>query len=67
MSLRPCKQIQLGAQFPLLYLFHFSTRFGHPCAYHQEEITVCHSIWLASSLLVGWKSNQQTRRQTYKS
>ena len=43
----------------LIYLFLFSTCFGHPCTHHQEKITVlsgiCHSVWVASGLLVGVK------------
>ena len=53
--------IQPGTQFCLnifIYLFLFSTCFGHPSAHHQEKITVSMrhwylSLWVASGLLVG--------------
>ena len=47
------------AQFCLVYLFLFSTCFGQPRAYHQEKLLylcdtgICHSVWVASGLLVG--------------
>jgi hypothetical protein len=55
-----CKQIQLDAQFCLVYLFLFSTCFGQPCAHHQEKLLylcdtgICHALWVASGLLVSF-------------
>ena len=57
-GIQSCKQIQLAAQFCLVYLFLFSTRFGQPCTHHQEKLLylcdtgICHSVWVASGLLV---------------
>ena len=44
-----------------MYLFLFSRYFGHPCAHHQEKITVSMRhwylslVWVVSGLLVGLK------------
>ena len=38
--------------FFLIYLFLFSTCFGHPCAHHQEKITISMRHWYLS-LCVG--------------
>ena len=37
----------------LIYLFHFSTCFGHPSAHHQEEITVSMRHWCLSLCMGG--------------
>ena len=56
-----CRYTQLGAQFCLVYLFLFSTCFGQPSAHHQGKLLylcdtgICHSVWVASDLLVGVK------------
>jgi hypothetical protein len=58
-TLPSCKEIQLGAQFCVVYLFLFSTCFGQTCAHRQEKLLylcdtgTCHSVWVASGLLVG--------------
>jgi uncharacterized membrane protein len=51
---------QLGAQFCLTYLFLFSTCFGHPCAHHQEKITVSMRNWCLSLCMGGVCSADQT-------
>ena len=67
-----CKYVHLGAQFCLIYLFLFSTCFGHPCARNQEKLLylcdpgICHSVWVASGLLVAFQSNPQTGRHPYR-
>ena len=41
------------------YLFLFSTCFGHPCAHHQEEITVSMWQWYLSLWMGGvWPADQ---------
>ena len=49
-----------------MYLFHFSTCFGHPCAHHQEEITVsmrhwCLSLCMGGVWSAGWIFNPTSR------
>ena len=54
-------QFVIGLQFCLVCLFLLSTCFGQPCAHHQEKVLylcdtgICHSVWVASVLLVGVK------------
>ena len=69
------KYVQLGAQFCLIYLFHFFTCFGHPRAHHQEKMTVSMRQWYLSLSMggvrsAGWiekfQSNQQTGRHAYR-
>ena len=36
-----------------IYLFLFSTCFGHPCAHHQEKITVSMRLWYLSLCMGG--------------
>ena len=47
------KYVQLGAQFCLIYLFHFFTCFGHPRAHHQEKMTVSMRQWYLSLCMGG--------------
>jgi hypothetical protein len=37
-----------------MYLFPFSTCFGHPCAHRQDKITVSMRHWYLS-LCIGWR------------
>ena len=42
-----CKLSKIGAQFFLVCLFLFSTRFGRLCAYHQEkQLHLCDTWYL---------------------
>jgi len=44
---------------PYIYLFLFSTCFGHPCAHHQERITVSMRHWYLSHCMSGiWSADQ---------
>ena len=51
-------RISLGAQFCLIYLFHFCTCFGLPCVHHQEEITLPMRHWCLSFCMGGvWSAS----------
>jgi len=44
--------------FQYSYSFLFSTCFGHPCAYHQEKITVSMRHWCLSYFMGGvWSAD----------
>ena len=45
--------MQLGAQFCLIYLFFFPKSLRHPCAHHQEKITVYMGHWYLSLCMGG--------------
>ena len=55
----PCYLHEPTFKFCLVYLFIFSTCFGQPCAHHKKKLLylcdtgICHSVWVASGLLVG--------------
>jgi len=48
-----------------IYLFFFSTCFGHPCAHHQEETDtgICHSVRVAIGMLVGLNNRPDDAEQ----
>jgi hypothetical protein len=45
---RSCKKNQIGAQFFLICLLHFSTCFGKLCAHHQEKVPHLCDTWYLS-------------------
>jgi hypothetical protein len=70
------KEAQLGEKFcliylftSLLYMFRASTCPASGELLHLGNTVICHSVWVATGLLVGLKlhfqSNQQTRRHTH--
>ena len=42
-----------GTTLIFIYLFHFPTCFGHPCAHHQEKIVVSMEHWYLSLCIGG--------------
>jgi len=49
----------MGAQFCSIYLFHFSSCFGHSHDHHQEKITVSMRHWYLSLCMGGvWSADQ---------